>query len=94
VEPVEAEIREIRERYGPSVKIHCASVLEGGVEIDGLCRCNRMILDQRHISRTRTGAKSMHGARTGWKRRCSFRTRTGANIMYGGKTGWKRTVFL
>ena len=29
------------------------------MEIDGLCRCNRMILDQRHISRTRTGTNSI-----------------------------------
>ena len=32
---------------------------KGGVENDGLGRCNCMLLDQRHIARTRTGANSI-----------------------------------
>jgi hypothetical protein len=32
---------------------------KGGVEIDGLGRCNCMLQDQRHNARTRTGANSI-----------------------------------
>ena len=41
---------------------------KGGVENDGLGRSNCMLLDQRHIARTRTGASKSVGGRTGWIR--------------------------
>ena len=80
---------------------------KGGVETDGLGRRNCMLLDQRHIARTRTGANILYGGRAGWRMMgwvaviaCYGTSATllahvpEPIVMHGGRAGWKRTVFF
>ncbi len=68
---------------------------KGGVETDGLCCCICMLLDQRHISRTRTGTNSIAWWKGGVEKNgVLFAHAPEPIVSYGGRAGWKRMVFF
>ena len=67
---------------------------KGGVEIDGLGRCNCMLQDQRHIARTRTGANSIAWWKDGWERTVVLRTRAGAILFVWWKNRVEKNGFV
>ena len=68
---------------------------KGGVEIDGLGRCNCMLQDQRHIARTRTEANSISWWKGGVEKNgVLFAHVPEPIVLHGGRMGGKEQWFF